>query len=90
MRLTKEEFNAKEEVKNQCWSTRRRRWFQISPKRVLDARNLWSKDRKWVKREVKEVFTDGKLRNNWESEESRKEGKVDVEGSWERGIEEER
>lgn len=43
MRLTKEEFNAKEEVKNQCWSTRRRRWFQISPKRVLDARNLWSK-----------------------------------------------
>lgn len=48
------------------------------------------KDRKWVKSEVKEVFTDGKLRNNWESEESRKEGKVDVEGSWERGIEEER
>ena len=43
MRLTKEEFNAKEEVKNQCWSTRRSRWFQISPKRVLDARNLWSK-----------------------------------------------
>ena len=45
---------------------------------------------KIVKPEVKEVFTDGKLRNNWESEESRKEGKVDVEGSWERGIEEER
>ena len=38
------------------------------------------KDRKWVKPEVKEVFTDGKLKNNWESEESRKEGKVDVEG----------
>ena len=37
MRLTKEEFNAKEEVKNQCWSTRN------ITKEVLDARNLWSK-----------------------------------------------